>query len=188
MIWYFKNLGQDKNGAGWNTGNSLFWQCTAAGIECYSPARDAVNRAYGCWAQFSGDGQWAESNNHVHPRSLFYAQLAARLNKDCSDQARIGAQSPGSREACPAVCPSVPKARPGRPAVRPAPPGPAGSPHRKGSRRAGPEADGSGGPGRGRYDGEFDRAGWRRRCFDRSRYRGADRRHRQFPLWDILHQ
>lgn len=85
----FKNLGQDKNGAGWNTGNSLFWQCTAAGIECYSPARDAVNRAYGCWAQFSGDGQWAESNNHVHPRSLFYAQLAARLNKDCSDQARI---------------------------------------------------------------------------------------------------
>ena len=85
----FKNLGQDKNGVGWNTGNSLFWQCTAAGIECYSPARDAVNRAYGCWAQFSGDGQWAESNNHVHPRSLFYAQLAARLNKDCSDQARI---------------------------------------------------------------------------------------------------
>ena len=58
----FKNLGQDKNGAGWNTANSLFWQCTAAGIECFSPAKDAVNRAYGCWAQFSGDGQWAESN------------------------------------------------------------------------------------------------------------------------------
>lgn len=85
----FKNLGQDKNGAGWNTANSLFWQCTAAGIECFSPAKDAVNRAYGCWAQFSGDGQWAESNNHVHPRSLFYAQLAARLDKDCSAQARI---------------------------------------------------------------------------------------------------
>lgn len=85
----FKNLGQDKNGAGWNTANSLFWQCTAAGIDCYSPAKDAVNRAYGCWAQFSGDGQWEESNNHVRPRSLFYAQLAARLNKDCSAQARI---------------------------------------------------------------------------------------------------
>ena len=28
----FKNLGQDKNGAGWNTANSLFWQCTAAEI------------------------------------------------------------------------------------------------------------------------------------------------------------
>lgn len=85
----YKNLGQDKNGAGWNTANSLFWQCTAAEIECYSPAADAVNRAYGCWAQFSGDGQWAESNNHVHPRSLFYAQLAERLGKDCSLQARI---------------------------------------------------------------------------------------------------
>ena len=97
-------------------------------------------------------------------------------------QGASGAQGPGSREACPAICPSIPKARPGRPAVRPAPPGPAGSPHRKGSRRTGPEADGSGGPGRGRYDGEFDRAGWRRRCFDRSRYRGADRRHRQFPF------
>lgn len=85
----YKNLGQDKNGAGWNTANSLFWQCTAAEIECYSPAQDAVNRAYGCWAQFSGDGQWAESNNHVHPRSFFYGQLAERLNKDCSGQARI---------------------------------------------------------------------------------------------------
>ncbi len=85
----YKNLGQDKNGAGWNTANSLFWQCTAAEIECYSPAQDAVNRAYGCWAQFSGDGQWAESNNHVHPRSFFYGQLAERLNKDCSVQARI---------------------------------------------------------------------------------------------------
>ena len=35
----FKNLGQDKNGAGWNTANSLFWQCTAAEIECYAPAK-----------------------------------------------------------------------------------------------------------------------------------------------------
>ncbi|WP_321480038.1 DUF6298 domain-containing protein [uncultured Bacteroides sp.] len=85
----YKNLGQDKNGAGWNTANSLFWQCTAAEIECYTPAKDAQNRAYGCWAQFSGDGQWAESNNHVSPRSFFYAQLADRLKKECSERARI---------------------------------------------------------------------------------------------------
>lgn len=85
----FKNLGQSKNGAGWNTANSLFWQCTAAEIECYSPAKDAKNRAYGCWAQFSGDGEWDESNNHVHPRSFFYAQLADRLQKDCAGQAYI---------------------------------------------------------------------------------------------------
>ena len=85
----FKNLGQDKNGAGWNTGNSLFWQCTAAEIECYTPAKDAQNRAYGCWAQFSGDGEWAQSNNHVQPRSIFYAQLAERLQKESADRARI---------------------------------------------------------------------------------------------------
>ena len=85
----FKNLGQDKNGAGWNTANSLFWQCTASGIDCYSPAEDAVNRAYGCWAQFSGNGEWGESNNHVRPRSFFYAQLNERLQRDCTSQARI---------------------------------------------------------------------------------------------------
>lgn len=85
----FKNLGQDKNGAGWNTANSLFWQCTAAEIECYTPAKDAMNRAYGCWAQFSGDGEWAQSNNHVQPRSIFYAQLEERLQKKCAEHARI---------------------------------------------------------------------------------------------------
>jgi hypothetical protein len=85
----FKNLGQDKNGAGWNTANSMFWQCAAAEIECYSPAKDAKNRAYGCWSQFSGDGEWGESNNHVQPRSLFYAQLSERLNKDVFTQACI---------------------------------------------------------------------------------------------------
>lgn len=85
----FKNLGQDKNGTGWNTANSFFWQCAAAEIECYAPAKDAINRSYGCWAQFSGDGEWGESNNHVQPRSLFYAQLEARLNKDCSARSRI---------------------------------------------------------------------------------------------------
>lgn len=85
----FKNLGQDKQGAGWGTANSMFWQCTASELECFSPAKDAKNRAYGCWGQFSGDGQWAESNNHVQPRSLFYAQLANRLQRDVSAQGRI---------------------------------------------------------------------------------------------------
>lgn len=85
----FKNLGQEKNGAGWNTANSLFWQCTAAGIDCYSPAKDAANRAYGCWAQFSGDGEWDESNNHVQPRSLFYAQLDERTGQSNDARARI---------------------------------------------------------------------------------------------------
>lgn len=85
-----KNLGQDKNGAGWNTGNSLVWQSTAAGIDCYSPAPDAWNTAYGCWSQFSGDGYWDQSNNHVSPRSIFYSQLADRLGHEVSArQSRI---------------------------------------------------------------------------------------------------
>lgn len=85
----FANLGQDRNGAGWTTGNSLFWQCTAAEIECHSPSSDAINRAYGCWAQFSGDGLWEESNSHVQPRSLFYKQLEERTGADVSRQARL---------------------------------------------------------------------------------------------------
>lgn len=85
----FANLGQDKVGAGWNTGNSLFWQCTANELFCYTPVKDAPNRAFGCWGSFSGDGEWAESNNHVNPRSFFYAQLAERLHKDVSAQAHI---------------------------------------------------------------------------------------------------
>jgi hypothetical protein len=85
----FKNLGQDKNGAGWNTANSLLWQSTAAGLDCYSPAADAPNRAYGCWGQFSGNGEWMQSNNHIQPRSFFYAQLQARLHQSDIKQARV---------------------------------------------------------------------------------------------------
>jgi hypothetical protein len=99
----FKNLGQAKNGAGWNTANSLFWQCSAAEIECYAPAVDARNRAYGCWAQFSGDGDWAESNNHVQPRSIYYAQLAARLNQDVSLRGRILPKSTDASSSPPVV-------------------------------------------------------------------------------------
>jgi hypothetical protein len=85
----FKNLGQDKNGSGWNTANSLLWQSTASELECYSPSDDAKNRAYGCWGQFSGDGEWSQSNNHIQPRSIFYAQLQARLHQSDIKQARI---------------------------------------------------------------------------------------------------
>jgi hypothetical protein len=85
----YKNLGQNTNGAGWGTSNSMFWQCTASGIECYSPSCENINRAYGCWGQFAGNGEWHESNNHIQPRSLFYAQLSERLGKDFSERARI---------------------------------------------------------------------------------------------------
>ena len=76
-----KNLGQDNNGAGWNAATSVAWQCTAAEIHCYSPDTLNRNQVYGGWAQFSGDGVWVNSNNHMQPRSLYYAQLEERLGQ-----------------------------------------------------------------------------------------------------------
>lgn len=85
----FRNLGVKHQGAGWNTGNSLLWQCTASGIELFTPNQENKNRSYACWSVFNGDGQWAEANNHVHPYSLFEAQLKTRTRKDVSAQCRV---------------------------------------------------------------------------------------------------
>ena len=84
----FGNRGQDGNGAGWCAANSLFWNCSAARIDCYKPPT-AQNWAFGSWSQFAGDGYWAESNNTINPRSLFYGQLAARLKRNIDMQAQI---------------------------------------------------------------------------------------------------
>ena len=84
----FKNRGQDGNGAGWNAANSLLWNTTAAKIDCYKPAT-AQNWSMGCWAKYSGDGYWYEIDANIQPLSLFYAQLADRLGRDVSEQARI---------------------------------------------------------------------------------------------------
>lgn len=84
----YGNRGQDANGAGWAAANSVFWNCTAARIDCYKPPT-AQNWAFGSWSQFSGDGYWNESNNTITPRSLFYQQLKERLNKNVDEQAQI---------------------------------------------------------------------------------------------------
>lgn len=84
----FGNRGQDGQGAGWSAANSVFWQCTAARVDCYKPPT-ANNWAFGTWAQFSGDGYWGESNNTITPRSLYYAQLASRLKKNVSDRMQV---------------------------------------------------------------------------------------------------
>ncbi|MFC0775242.1 DUF6298 domain-containing protein [Terrimonas alba] len=84
----FGNRGQDGNGAGWAAANSLFWNCSAARIDCYQPPT-AQNWAFGSWSQFAGDGYWNESNNTITPRSLYYAQLRERLNKNIDQQAQL---------------------------------------------------------------------------------------------------
>lgn len=84
----FGNRGQDANGAGWAAANSLFWNCSAARIDCYKPPT-AQNWAFGSWSQFAGDGYWTASNDAVNPRSFFYAQLKDRLNKNTDAQSRL---------------------------------------------------------------------------------------------------
>ncbi|GGH10348.1 hypothetical protein GCM10011418_08730 [Sphingobacterium alkalisoli] len=76
----YKNRGQDGQGAGWAAANSVFWQISAALVECYQPPT-AQNWAFGVWAQFQGDGHWEQSNEHVKPRSLYYAQLKDRIGQ-----------------------------------------------------------------------------------------------------------
>lgn len=97
----FGNRGQDANGAGWAAANSVFWNCTAARIDCYKPPT-AQNWSFGSWAQFSGDGYWGESNNTINPRSLFYGQLSARLNKKTDDLAQL-LFIPGEASSSPSV-------------------------------------------------------------------------------------
>lgn len=84
----FANLEQDGNGAGWAAANSVFWQCSAARVECYQPPT-AQNWAFGTWAQFAGDGYWEQSNEHIKPQSLYYAQLKQRLDEVVADKRMI---------------------------------------------------------------------------------------------------
>ena len=76
----YANLDQFQFGTGWNTANSMFWQCTASTIACYSPDTENRNSAHGCWGTLTGDGEWTSSNDHVSPRSLYYDQLQKRLS------------------------------------------------------------------------------------------------------------
>ena len=81
----FANRGQDGQGAGWSAANSVLWQCSASMVECAKPPT-AQNWAFGTWASFSGDGHWEMSNEHIKPRSLFYAQLKDRLGNEVENR------------------------------------------------------------------------------------------------------
>lgn len=82
------NRSQDGQGAGWNAANCVLWNCSASRIDCYSPPT-ACNWAFGSWAEFAGDGYWEESNSHVQPRSLYYAQLQDRLGAQVRARMRL---------------------------------------------------------------------------------------------------
>ncbi|MES2773818.1 MAG: DUF6298 domain-containing protein [Bacteroidota bacterium] len=84
----YGNRGQDGQGAGWAAANSLFWNCSAARIDCYKPPT-AQNWSFGSWAQFQGDGYWTGSNDAVTPRSFFYTQLKERLNRNVDVQSQL---------------------------------------------------------------------------------------------------
>jgi hypothetical protein len=84
----YTNRGQDGQGAGWTAANSLFWNCSAARVDCFAPPT-AQNWAFGTWAQFAGNGYWGDSNNSIDPRSFYYAQLKERLGRDVTQQADI---------------------------------------------------------------------------------------------------
>lgn len=92
----FTNLREKGQGTGWNAANSVFWQCAASEIECFSPPT-ATNWAIGCWATFSGDGHWYECDDHVRPRSLYYYQLADRIGTKIMKSANL---LPVTTEAC----------------------------------------------------------------------------------------
>ncbi len=84
----FGNREQDGRGAGWAAANSLYWNCSAAKIDCYKPPT-AQNWSFGSWAQFGGDGYWSGSNDAMQPRSFYYTQLAQRLNKNVDAQSQL---------------------------------------------------------------------------------------------------
>lgn len=73
----FPNRGPEGRGAGWTGANSMLWQCSAARMDNFAPP-GAMNWAYGAWSLFNGKGYWEDPNNHIQPRSLYYAQLQAR--------------------------------------------------------------------------------------------------------------
>lgn len=82
----FKSLERTHARAGWNTANSVAWQCTAAGLECYAPMGYGMNYANGTWATLCGNGVITNSDEFVKPYSLFRAQLAERIGADKAQQ------------------------------------------------------------------------------------------------------
>jgi hypothetical protein len=88
--------GPSPEGAGWSAANSVLWQCSAASIRCANPPM-ARNWAFGCWAEFEGDGLWRSSNEFVKPESLYLAQLSDRLGPEAASRIKLMRRSTDER-------------------------------------------------------------------------------------------
>jgi hypothetical protein len=82
------NRGASPDGAGWSAANSVLWQCSASSICCFNPPT-ACNWAFGCWAEFDGDGVWRKSNEFVKPASLYAAQASDRPGTGAAERIKL---------------------------------------------------------------------------------------------------
>lgn len=84
----FPFTGFSGRGRGEGVTNSVLWQSTAARVDCYQQP-GASNWGFGIWAEFAGNGTWFYSNEHIQPRSLYYAQLKDRIGASAMERAHL---------------------------------------------------------------------------------------------------
>jgi hypothetical protein len=72
------NLETWNQGVGWAAVNSMLWNSSAS-VVAVRRAPGAGNWAVAVWGQFVGDGRWSMVNEFAEPKSLYRAQLQARL-------------------------------------------------------------------------------------------------------------
>ena len=110
-----RNRGKSGSGHGWSGANTIFWNVASdtadtADIWVDSPQQNnlvARDRNYGIGVvqvenKFRGEGIWDSRGEHVFPKSLYAAQLAARLQrpyKECSSRSLSGSWSSEMQQA-----------------------------------------------------------------------------------------
>lgn len=82
----FPSGGRRQGGGGIR--HSVLWQCSASRVDCFQSS-GATNWGFGVWAEFAGNGAWFFRNEHIKPRSLYYAQLSDRLGKQVLKRAYV---------------------------------------------------------------------------------------------------
>lgn len=86
--------GRSGTGHGWAGANMVFWNCRTRRMDVQKPPL-ANNFAIGCAGELCGDGHIESAGTPVAPRSLYLAQLAARLGPAAVDAVTTPAQCAG---------------------------------------------------------------------------------------------